>query len=175
MRLRPRHLLAALLAAGAAGAATDEQRIEIRADSAELDQVTARSVYRGDVVLTRNGLELSGDELVVIRDGEEGVTAVLIGNPARLRQTSADEDAASVTGSADRMTYETGRERIELQGNAVVERGGNAMQGETITHDLTSGRTMAHRAREEDGERVRIILEPPSDDGPEIGENGDDR
>lgn len=207
MRLRyllgylPALCLAAAAAAAATGAERIENRIEIRADSAELDQAAARSVYRGDVVLTRNGLELRGDELVVIRDGggdgggdgEGRVIAVLTGEPARLRQTPAGEDAAPVTGSAERMTYEAGRERIELRGNAVVERGGNAMQGDVITHDLTSGHTTAHRTGEEDGGRVRIILDPPpgakaganANTGAEIGaetgadtgagENGDDR
>lgn len=176
MRLSPqRILLATLLAAGAAGAAADEERIEIRADSAELDQAASRSVYRGNVVLTRNGLELRGDELVVVRGDGNRVTAVLTGKPARLRQTPTGDDNAPVTGAAGRMTYETGRERIELQGNAIVERGGNALEGETIIHHLTSGRTTAHRAGEEDGERVRILLNPPPEGGTETGGNGDER
>lgn len=180
------YLPALFLAAGAAaatGAERIENRIEIQADSAELDQAAARSVYRGDVVLTRNGLELRGNELVVIRDsegegdgggnGENRIIAVLTGEPARLRQTPAGEDAAPVTGSAERMTYEAGRERIELRGNAVVTRGGNAMQGDVITHDLASGHTTAQRTGEEDGGRVRIILDPPPGAGAETGANAE--
>lgn len=166
-------LTALLLGAGAAGAATDAERIEIRADSAELDQAAARSIYRGDVVLTRDNLELRGDELVVVRDGEDGVTAVLTGDPAHLSQRSETENAEPVTGSAERMTYKTARERIELQGGAVVRRGGNAMQGEIITHDLVTGRTTANRIGEEEGERVRIILDPPPGDETDTGTETD--
>lgn len=171
MRLEPIRYLALMLIAASCAAATDADdriadRIEIRADTAELDREAGRSVYRGDVVLIRAGLELHGDELVVTRGEGERITAVLTGDPARLRQILAGDGGEPITGAARRMTYETGQERIELQGNAVIERGGNALSGENITHDMASGRTTAHRADGENGERVHITLDSPPDGEP---------
>lgn len=174
MRLKPSRLLIPMLLAATCAAATDPGRIEIRADTAELDREAGRSVYRGDVVLSRDGLELYGDELVVTRGEGERLTAVLTGDPARLRQIPAGEDGTPISGAAERMTYETGRERIELQGNAVIQRGGNALSGESITHDMASGRTTAHRAVGEDGARVHITLDSPPDDAGRNERNGDD-
>lgn len=177
MRRSPYRALALLLlaAAGATAAApAGDDRIEIQADSAELDRAAGQSIYRGDVTLTRGGLELRGDKLVVSRGEDERVTAVLTGDPAHLRQTPVEQGTAPITGSARRMTYETGHERIELTGEAVIERGGNAVRGETITHDLASGRTVARRADGENGDRVRITLDPPrQDQNQDQGQDGD--
>lgn len=169
----PRRLLPALLAAACAAAAADE-RIEIQADNAELDRDAGRSIYRGDVVLTRDSLELRGDELVVIRGEGERVTAVLTGDPARLHQTPAGDGEDPIIGTAGRMTYDTGRERIELEGRATIERGGNALSGERITHDVASGRTTAHRDGDDGDERVRITLEPPPGEAAGDGDRGKD-
>jgi lipopolysaccharide transport protein LptA len=166
MRLDPRRCLIPMLFAATCAAATDADRIEIQADTAELDREAGRSVYRGDVVLTRAGLELYGDELMVSRGEGERITAVLTGDPARLRQIPAGDGDAPITGAAERMTYETGREQIELQGGAVIERGGNVLSGENITHDMASGRTSAHRADGEGGERVHITLDSPPENQP---------
>lgn len=171
MHPRPSLHFLALLALGfaAAAPAQDADPIEIQADTAELDRAAGRSVYRGDVVLTRGGLELRGSELVVTREGDDRITAVLTGDPARLRQAPADEGTAPITGAAQRMTYTTAREHVELAGEAMIERGGNTVRGDTIAHDLASGRTEARRA--EDGERVRITLDPPQKQDP--AEDGD--
>ncbi|MES1942842.1 lipopolysaccharide export system protein LptA [Salinisphaera sp. PC39] len=156
----------ALIAIALLAAAAPARGIEIQSDTAELDRNAGRSIYRGDVVLTREGLELRGDKLVVTRDADDRFTAVLTGNPARLHQAPANPDEAPVNGSAARMTYRSGSELVELRGEAMIERGGNAVRSDTITHDLASGRTKARRADGEDGERVRITLEPPPDAEP---------
>ena len=154
----------ALLAIALLAAAAPARGIEIQSDTAELDRNAGRSIYRGDVVLTREGLELRGDKLVVTRDAADRFTAVLTGDPARLHQAPASPDEAPVNGAAARMTYRSGSELVELRGEAMIERGGNAVRSDTITHDLASGRTKARRAEGENGERVRITLEPPPDE-----------
>lgn len=158
--MRPSRRLG-LIAIGMLAALASAHGIEIQSDTAELDRNAGRSIYRGDVVLTREGLELRGDKLVVTRDGDDRFTAVLTGDPARLHQAPTGPEEAPVNGSAARMTYRSDSELVELQGEAMIERGGNAVRSDTITHDLDSGRTTARRAEGEDGERVRITLEPP--------------
>lgn len=167
---RPKRRLALallLLAAATAGWAA-EAPIQIEADRAEVSQRTGESVYTGDVVLTRGALTLRGQRLTVTRGDSGRIHAVLTGEPARIERDRDGEDP--VRGHARKLTYDAGGEMLELTGEAYIERGGNDVRGESIRHDLASGRTEADRGEDE---RVRITIQPESaDDAARDGGDG---
>lgn len=140
--------------------------INIEADSAEYSQRTGVSVYRGKVVLEQGGMELRGKQLTISRDDATGaIKAVLEGEPATLRKPPDENSESLVTGHAESMEYESSEAVIVLRGDALVERGGDVINGEIIRHHINSARTEAQGAP--DGGRVRITIQPETARGAE--------
>lgn len=155
------------LSAPAAPAAPAAQPlpIHIQSDNADLSQKSGTSTYTGDVKLTRGGLTLTGNKLVITRLNDRGnVRAVLTGNPAHLdKQPDADGNDL-VTGHSQQIEYANNSSTIVLRGNAVVDRGGDEVAGAVITHNLDTERTQAKRGSGS-SERVHITIQPTSDNG----------
>ncbi|MEQ8800230.1 MAG: lipopolysaccharide transport periplasmic protein LptA [Salinisphaeraceae bacterium] len=144
--------------------------IDIEADRAEVSQKTGVSTYTGNVVLTRGPLRLSGSRLTVSRSDDGEIRAELEGEPVQIRRDpDDDEDGAAITGRANRLTYRAAEAVLELNGNAVLNRDGDAVRGDRIRHFLDGGRTEAMRG---DDERVRITIQPETAAG--AGVEGED-
>ncbi len=162
------NILAAILLGFVDAVAYAQQQpmpISIEADDAELSQRDGMSTYTGDVVLTRGGLTLTGNKLVVSRiDSDGSIRAELTGAPTTLDRQAQGADSERVTGHADRMVYTNSDATLVLRGDAVVERGGDVIRGQVIRHHLDSERTVAESGPGGDG-RVHITIQP--DDQPD--------
>lgn len=149
-----------LLTAVGAQAQNRDQPIQIEANQAEYSDRTGISTYTGNVVLTQGNLVLNGNKLTVTRNQDSGnIEAVLVGEPATLAKAADAENAEPVDGRAQRMEYRSGAAVVILKGDAYVKRGGDAISGEIIRHDLNSART---EAQSSGGERVKITIQPDS-------------
>jgi len=148
------------------GAALAQQALPIRIESnnADLSQQSGTSTYTGNVVLTRGGLTLTGNKLVITRINDRGnVKAVLTGSPAHLdKQPDRDGDDV-VKGHSDQIEYANNASTVILRGDAVVNRGGDQVTGQVIRHNLDTERTQADGGS---GSRVRITIQPASDSSP---------
>lgn len=134
--------------------------INIDANQANYSQQSGVSTYTGDVRLTRGGLTLTGSKLVVSRTNDRGnIRAVLTGAPAHIDKTPDSDSSERVTGHADRIEYTNSNAQIVLRGDAQVNRGGDEVTGQVITHDLDSNRTTAERGAD-DNERVHVTIQP---------------
>jgi lipopolysaccharide export system protein LptA len=156
----------ALLCAGAVAAQGlgGSGPLRLRADQAELDNARGISIYTGNVELTREGVRVTGDRMVVYTDDERELERIVItGDPA----TYYDErqgQATPVEAEAPRMEYyASGPERIRLLEGATLWQGENRFQGETIVYEPGSERITADSAGS--GERIDILLFPQADDG----------
>ena len=114
--------------------------VELVADSVEVDDAGGISIYRGDVVLTRGTLRISGDVMRVYANDDGQLERVTVeGDPATYQRTLAD--AATRRAEAPRMEYfAAGSERLVLQ-----KRGGD---------DDDNG---------DDGGRVNVTITPASE------------
>lgn len=162
-------MLASAVAVGPAWAATDSQTkqlpIDIQSNNADFAQKSGESTYTGNVRLTRGGLTLTGDKLVVTRINDRSqVKAVLTGNPAHIDKQPDSSDNEVVTGHARQIEYTNASSVITLRGNAVVNRSGDQIRGAVITHDVDTGATHAQRGNATD-ERVHITIQPANHDG----------
>lgn len=137
--------------------------IHIESNDADLSQQEGVSTYTGNVVLTRGGLTLTGNTLVITRLNDRGnVKAVLDGNPAKLDKQPDREGDDVVTGNASKIEYANNASTVLLRGNAVVRRGGDEVHGQVIRHNLDTERTQAERGSGS-SERVRITIQPKSE------------
>ncbi|ERJ20615.1 Putative ABC superfamily transport protein [Salinisphaera shabanensis E1L3A] len=152
----------ALVLAPAAAFAQQPLPIHIESNNADLSQQRGTSTYTGNVVLTRGGLTLTGNKLVITRINDRGnIKAVLDGSPAKFDKQPDREGDDVVTGHASQIEYANNDSTIVLRGNAVVRRGGDEINGQVIRHNLDTERTQAERGSS-NNERVRITIQPES-------------
>lgn len=148
--------------AGSAHAQSKPLPIRIQSNEADLSQQRGVSTYTGNVVLTRGGLTLTGNKLVVTRINDRGnLKAVLDGQPAKFDKQPDREGDNVVTGNASTIEYTNSDSTVLLRGNAVVSRGGDEVHSQVIRHNLDTERTRAERANGS-SERVRITIQPKS-------------
>ena len=135
--------------------------VELAADSAEVDDASGVSIYRGDVVLTRGALRITGDLMRVFTDTERQLQRVVVeGTPATYRETMPQ--AAPRRAEAPRMEYyASGPERLVLLEGGELRQGDNTVTGQTITHYPAENRTVANGDGGEDGRvNVRVLPAP---------------
>ena len=162
-------LVAALTPALALAATGDSSKqklpINIQANNADFTQKSGVSTYTGNVHLTRGGLTLTGDKLVVTQmNDKHRIKAVLTGNPAHIDKQPDSSDNEVVTGHAQQIEYTNASAVITLRGNAVVNRDGDQIRGAVITHNVDTGATHAERGQGKD-ERVHITIQPANASG----------
>ncbi|MGB7756948.1 MAG: lipopolysaccharide transport periplasmic protein LptA [Salinisphaera sp.] len=162
-------ILAAILTPGLAQAAgsgkSQSLPTNIRANNADFAQKSGVSTYTGNVHLTRGGLTLTGDKLVVTRlKDRRQIKAVLTGNPAHIDKQPDSSDNKVVTGHANQIEYSNASSVITLRGDAVVNRNGDQIRGPVITHNIDTGVTHAERGQGSD-QRVHITIQPAQNDG----------
>lgn len=156
--------LLALLAAGLlsrAIALPDDRRqpINLEADSANFDQRTGVSEYRGNVLLSQGSLRLAADNAKVFINDGSFRRMEADGSPT---QFSYQPEASKppIEGSGRRVTYNVKTGIVIVSGNAYFIQGGDKFSGETIEYNLIKD-TISARGDGKTG-RIKITLQPES-------------
>ncbi|WP_353223918.1 lipopolysaccharide transport periplasmic protein LptA [Salinisphaera hydrothermalis] len=158
-------LTPALTLAATSDASKQKLPINIQANNADFTQKSGVSTYTGNVHLTRGGLTLTGNKLVVTQmNDKHQIKAVLTGDPAHIDKQPDSSDNEVVTGHAQQIEYSNASSVITLRGDAVINRNGDQIRGAVITHNVDTGATHAERGQGKD-ERVHITIQPANQDG----------
>lgn len=156
----------ALILAGAASAQQanpfggfkhdSSQPIEITADALEVRQAESRAIFSGSVVAGQGALRLTADTLDVWYAQAEGGG----GDIDRLR---AEGDVFLTSGAESARgawaEYKVSSGMITMGGGVVLAQGENAIRGERLVVDLTSGQGRV------EGGRVQSVFNPASRGG----------
>jgi len=161
---------AALMALALAGTALAQQKgdpfggfkhdstqpIEITADALEVRQAESRAIFSGAVVAGQGALRLTADTLNVwYAQAEDGG-----GDIDRLR---AEGDVFLTSGAESARgkwaEYQVSTGMITMGGGVVLAQGENAIRGERLVVDLTSGQGRV------EGGRVQSVFNPASRSG----------
>ncbi|MGM0412846.1 MAG: lipopolysaccharide transport periplasmic protein LptA [Pseudomonadota bacterium] len=169
----------ALLLLAALATPLAAQELDVVSDEASLDQGQGVAVFEGDVEATRGTTRLTGDWMRVeqvegeAEDGEgDGLRRLeLEGGPARLFHTS--EEGEELRGRARRIVYRADVERLDLHGDAVLERGQDRFSGDHIRYFLETDRVEGRGG--EEGGRVRTTLFPEEEDEGNGSSEGDEQ
>lgn len=150
--------LAAALWVLAAGAADEDrqQPATIESDRAEIDRDAGQSRYFGNVVFVQGSLRLTSDELTITAEDGAVQQATASGTPARVRRET--ETGRLVRANAATIDYDAQAGLIVLTGEAELLRDGERFAAGKIRYWTESRRVEGGRG--DDGERVRIRLEP---------------
>jgi len=105
--------------------------INIQADSAEINDVTGISTYRGNVEIIQGSMVLTGD-IVILETANKKVKKIISeGNLSTYKQTT--DDGRKINAEAKKMVYSITGNEIVLTNNAKLTEAGNTFTSEKIT------------------------------------------
>ncbi|MCY4335483.1 MAG: lipopolysaccharide transport periplasmic protein LptA [Litoreibacter sp.] len=111
--------------------------VEITADELTVDQATGQAVFIGNVVAGQGAMRLSAGQVEVQYATSNGETT------GRIAQLVATQGVTLVNGAeaaeAQRAVYNVEQAEIVMTGDVILTQGQNALSGEQLTVDLTSG------------------------------------
>ena len=104
--------------------------ISIKADSAEINENTGVSIYRGRVRVTQGSMLLTGDTVVIESVAKKVQKIKSEGNLSTFRQTY--DDGRRVYAEAAKMVYDIGKKQVLLTENAKLTENGNTFASDSI-------------------------------------------
>jgi len=116
-----------------ATALTDDSSkpINIQADSAEINDATGISTYRGNVKITQGSTILTGD-IVILETANKKVQKIISeGKLSTFKQTT--DDGRKINAEAEKMVYSITGNKIILTKNAKLTEAGNTFASDKIT------------------------------------------
>jgi len=135
--------------------------VQLEADTAEVDDAQGISIYRGNVILTRDNTRITGSVMWVYTDTNRDLQRIEVeGEPATYRDIPVDGENPRHAESPRMEYYAAGPERIVLLSGGRLWQGDNEVTGETITHFVAEGRTVADGTTEDGAGRVSVTVFP---------------
>ena len=132
--------------------------IKITSQHADFDERDKRMLYRGNVLLVSQELELRGERLELRQPGTGLYEAHVTGRPARLNHAGA-QGTPPLSARANQIVYNTQASTVALSGGVQLERGTDVLTGENIRYNAVSRRISASGAN---GGQVKIVIQPPA-------------
>ena len=141
------------------GFTTSRAPIDIASDTVEADQKQNKVTFKGNVVAKQEDVTLYANTLVVIYDPDtkKMKEVIAIGN---VKVVQLDRRA-----TGQKATFDQDKNKVILDGDAVVREGTNVVRGERITFYVEEERSVVEPAK---GGRVNTsITPPPKEEGEE--------
>ena len=135
--------------------------VKIKADSAEINDNTGTSIYRGNVRISQGSILLTGDKVVLETVDKKIRKITSEGSLCTFRQLR--DDGKTVHAQAGKMVYTVGKKQVVLSKNAKLTEGGNTFASNRIVFDVDkktiSGGSLSG------SERVNITVLPETLNG----------
>jgi lipopolysaccharide export system protein LptA len=132
--------------------------VEIEADSADINQRTSTTTYRGNVLIRQGSMQLRADKVVIGYKDRKPSQLTATGNPASFKQRP-EKNKPWVTGEGKRIVYDINSEELTLTDNAVLTQNNDSFRSDRIVYDRVKARLKAGAAAK-GSERVRVIIHP---------------
>lgn len=142
-----------------------QEPIHIRSNSAERDETTGITIYKGAVEMVQGTLQILANEVVIHSTDNKISMIIATGKPAQYQQLPA-EDKQLVIARGERIEYLMSDDKIRLSKNASLQQSdGTTMTGDTINYDMKAAIVRAG-SDTTDSERIHMII-PPKANGNE--------
>lgn len=138
-----------------------DKPIHITADTAELNDKTGISIYRGDVKMVQGTTILTGDVVTIYSTDSEVERIISIGELATYQETTDDGD--DVYAEAEEMIYNRLLSTIDLYRDAKVTQEENVFKSEHILYKIEEELIEAgNNLPDQQKERVNMTIMPES-------------
>jgi len=134
------------------GFTTSRAPIDIDADRLEADQKTNTITYKGNVVAKQEDVTLYANTLVIIYDPDTKKLKEIIAT-GNVKVVQLERRA-----TGQKATFDQDKNKVVLDGNAVVREGTNVIRGERITFYVEEERSVVEPVK---GGRVSTSITPP--------------
>ncbi|MEO1870516.1 lipopolysaccharide transport periplasmic protein LptA [Cobetia amphilecti] len=139
------------------------QPINIAADALSLDDKAGTATYTGQVEMRQGSMKLDASRVDISRAGSGEISLVkATGKRAYLEQQPAPDEKL-VKGWADTIRYHALERRVELVGDARLEKGDDTFEGGYVEYFLDKRQVNANNnktAQQTEGGRVHMTLTP---------------
>jgi lipopolysaccharide export system protein LptA len=136
------------------------QPITIEADSAERNEITGLTEYRGNVIIRQGSVIIDADRVTIYYSDNKVSRIVSLGTPASYQQQQV-ADGGLMTARGEIIEYMLATDKIKLQKNASLSRNGTLIKGDSITYDLENETWKAKGNNRGDQKRIQLVI-PPS-------------
>lgn len=133
-----------------------EKPIHITADTAELNEKTGLSIYRGDVKMVQGTTILTGETITVYTTNDEVDRMISVGELATYQETTDDGDV--VYAESEEMIHNGAEKKIELFRRGKITQVGNIIRSDYILYLTEEG--MIDTGTKKD--RIKITIQPKS-------------
>ena len=135
-----------------------EKPIHITADTAELNDKTGVSIYRGEVEMVQGTIILTGDIITVYSKDDEVTKMISVGDLATYTETT--DEGEIVYAESEEMIHNSLEKKVELFRRGKVTKNGNIIRSDYILY-LTEEGLIDTGTRQD---RINIVIQPKSDD-----------
>jgi len=130
--------------------------IHIYADYMRYELKSGVSTYTGNVRVTRDDIELTGDKVVAVQKDQVLRNITVTGSPATYRQRA--EDGEYINAQSRKMEYQANKNRLVLTDKARLEQAGSVMESDRIIYDTIKEVVIAGDDKAD--KRVNITITP---------------
>ncbi len=130
--------------------------INIKADSAEINDATGISVYRGAVKITQGSMQLTGEKVVLEMANEKVQKIIAEGSLSTFEQTT--DDGRVVYAEAEKMVYHIIGNKVVLTKNAKLTEAGNTFTSDRIV--FYTDKEIVSAGSSTGNDRVNITIFP---------------
>ena len=133
-----------------------EKPINITADTAELNDKTGVSIYRGDVEMIQGTTILTGDVITVYTINGQVDKMISVGNLATYQETN--DDGEIVYAESEEMIYNSAEKKVELFRKGKITQVGNVIKSDYILYLTEEGIIDTGTTKD----RINIVIQPNS-------------
>lgn len=137
-------------------APSSDAPVNIYADYMKYEMQSGISQYKGNVRVTQNDIELTGDKVIAVQKDKLLKKITVTGSPATYRQLS--EDGNYIKAESMQMEYQADNNRLVLSNKARLEQAGSVMESEQIIYDTINEVVIAGDDNAQ--KRVNITISP---------------
>lgn len=137
-----------------------QQPITIESDSAERNDQSGLTEYRGNVVIRQGSVLIDADRVTIHYKGNKVSRIVSLGTPASYQQ-QPQVQGGMVIARGEVIEYRLADDLINLKNNASLSRNGTLIKGERITYDLKNETWKAKGGDRASEKRIQLVI-PPS-------------
>jgi len=142
------------------------EKIFIDADYMQMDIISGKSVYTGNVNISQGELVLTGDKVTLERNNNKVERMTVIGKPARYKHVT--EAGETITAQSENMVYIANQNKLVLTINAHLQQPDLKLSSQKITYDTekkiviagSNDGATAGDTKTKQKQRVKITLTP---------------
>ena len=137
-----------------------EKTISIESDSAERNEKTGLTIYRGNVIISQGSILMEADQITLHYQDNKVSRIECTGTPASYQQTP-QAGGAIMIARAEHIDYLLADDQIILKRNAVLSRNGTIIKGDSIDYDIKHETWKAKGNDRGEQKRIQLVI-PPS-------------